>query len=145
MYREIPNGISLLSTPRGASLLPIHVLSEMGEDRSEFYLSSLNCVTAQRGGGEEELRISATQCARSHKDQKWGFPCFLHSRWVILLTAHFPLSSFFFPCLSLLLPAALQLSFSHNSLLLLFHYQLSTIRSLLLPCPQIPSIWVVGS
>lgn len=145
MYKEIPNGISLLSTPRGPSLQPIHVLCEMGEGRSAFHLSSLNCVTAQRGGGEEGLRICVTQCVRSHKDQKWGFPYFLHSGWVILLTAHFPLSSLLFPCPSLLLPAALQLSFSHNSLLLLLHYQLSIIRPLLPPYLQIPSIWAVGS
>lgn len=144
MSGEIPNGISLLSTPRGPSLLPVDVLCEMGGSRSTFYLS-LHCVTAQRGGGEEKLRICATQRVRSHKDQKLGFPYFLNPRWVILLTAHFPLSSFLFPCLSLLLPAALQLFFSHNSLLLLFHYQLSIIRSLLLSCLQIPSIWAVGS
>lgn len=123
----------------GGHLYSQSMLCVMGEGRSAFYFSSLNCVTAQRGGGEEALRICATQCVRSHKDQKWGFPYFLHSGWVILLTAHFPLSSFLFPCPSLLLPAVLQLS-SHNSLLLLFHYQLSIISSLLLPCLQIQAL-----
>lgn len=49
MYREIPNGISLLSTPRGASLLPIHVLCEMGEGRNTSYLS-LNCYCTEGWG-----------------------------------------------------------------------------------------------